>query len=182
MKRRSLIKSLLVMSGGILFIPSCIGPNKRVDSVKFKNFEISPEQESVLMDISETILPSTDTPGAKTLALHMFALKMLDDCYEKGDHLKFFKGLEKLEESAKENYGHSFMSCSTAEKECLLEDIEQNQDLTDEKSLFYNIIKQRLIQGYLNSKYVMTNLLIYRLIPDRYNGYFPVENLIENNG
>lgn len=74
------------------------------------------------------------------------------------------------------------MSCSTAEKECLLEDIEQNQDLTDEKSVFYNIIKQRLIQGYLNSKYVMTNLLIYRLIPDRYNGYFPVENLIENNG
>jgi hypothetical protein len=36
-------------------------------------------------------------------------------------------------------------------------------------------MKQQTINGYMNSKYVMTNLVVWELIPGRYNGYFPVK-------
>jgi hypothetical protein len=32
-----------------------------------------------------------------------------------------------------------------------------------------------VIQGFMNSKYVMTDLKQYELVPGRYNGYFPVK-------
>jgi hypothetical protein len=39
-------------------------------------------------------------------------------------------------------------------------------------------MRQRTIEGYLNSKYVMTNVIKYEFIPSRqYDGFYPVKNL-----
>ena len=42
---------------------------------------------------------------------------------------------------------------------------------------FFEITKRRVIQGFTNSKYVMTDLKQYEMVPGRYNGYFPVEKV-----
>ncbi len=50
----------------------------------------------MLAELAETILPKTDTPGAKDLAAHLFALKMVDDCYTKTNQEKYMKGMKDL--------------------------------------------------------------------------------------
>ncbi|CAL1517266.1 gluconate 2-dehydrogenase subunit 3 family protein [Chitinophaga sp. MM2321] len=176
MERRAAIRNLLIISGGITLLPSCLGTQKKQVSAGFSNLDISADQEKLLAEIAETIIPATDTPGAKALGVHLFVLKMLNDCYEKDQQEAFIKGLKQLEKITKKQYGDSFMACDKVDREAVLKNIETTMKDAGDVSTFYKIMKQKTIQGYLNSKYVMTNLVIYELVPGRYDGYFPVKN------
>lgn len=172
MNRRSLFKNLAIVAGGILILPSCSG-DKTKASIELDKLDISAEQEKLLSAVADTIIPATDTPGAKALNIHLFVLKMLNDCYEKTDQEKFVAGLDKLNDSAKKSFGVSFAEGTVKQRQELLQSLEQ-KTATPEQAYFYEIMKDRTIQGYMNSKYVMTNLVIYELIPSKpYNGYAP---------
>ena len=174
MERRSAIKALAILAGGILIMPSCSG-DKTKASIQMDHLDIDAEQEKLLAEICETLIPETDSPGAKSLNLHLFVLKMIDDCYAPVDQQKFISGLEDFTKLAKKQFDQSFIDCSAKQKESLLNNIETGESYPDELKHFYKILKNRTIQGYLNSKYVMTEKLIYELVPGRYNGYFPVK-------
>ncbi|CAL1518522.1 gluconate 2-dehydrogenase subunit 3 family protein [Chitinophaga sp. MM2321] len=174
MQRRTAIRNLLIISGGIAILPSCFG-GKGKSSGGLKHLVVSREQETLLEAIAETILPATNTPGARELGLHLFVLKMVDDCHETKDQQAFMKGLEQLSAAAEKQYGTSFTNSTRENREALLVGIEKDQQAAAEMGVFYRIMKDRTIQGYLNSKYVMTHLDVYELVPGRYDGYFPVK-------
>lgn len=177
MKRRAALKDLLVIAGGITFLPSCSTKSGEV-SIALKNFHISGDEEKLLAEIAATIIPQTDTPGAREVGSHLFVLKMLDDCYEKDVQQKFVKGLDELEKSMKKRFGYSFVNCTDEQKQKVLLGIEQKESYPSEVFDFYTIMKERTIQGYLTSKYVLLNIQKYELIPSvKYNGYYPIKNV-----
>ncbi len=172
MRRRTAIRDMIIFAGGATLLPSCLTRSEKV-SIPLKKLKITVAQEKLLAEIASTIIPQTDTPGAKEVGAHLFALKMLDDCYEKTDQEKFLIGLAQLDDNAAKRFGDSFLDCNGKQRQELLESIEQNKDVS-ELAHFYEIMKDRTIEGYMNSKYVMTNLVIYELIPSMpYNGYAP---------
>ncbi len=175
MERRLAIQSLVTITAGLIIFPSCKNtPGKA--SVRLKNIELNAAEEKLLADIASTIIPATDTPGAKETGAHLFALKMLDDMYEKEVQKNFMYGLKQFDAEATKQFNRSFTGCTTEQKQKLLLDIENKKGDSPEIIDFYTIMKQRTIQGYLNSKYVMTNIIKYELIPtDKYNGYYPVK-------
>ncbi|WP_342327395.1 gluconate 2-dehydrogenase subunit 3 family protein [Pedobacter sp. FW305-3-2-15-E-R2A2] len=163
MNRRLAIKQVLIFAGGMALLPSCLREEGKV-SIQLQHLDISATQEKLLAEIAELILPKTNTPGAKDLKLHLFVLKMLDDCYEKQEQESFMKGLD------------AFEGLAGAElQQKLIEANAGKPGLAKEIADFYAIMKSRTIGGYLNSKYVMSNLVIWELVPGRYNGYFPVK-------
>lgn len=163
MNRRLAIKQVLIFAGGMALLPSCLREEGKV-SIQLQHLDISATQEKLLAEIAELILPKTNTPGAKDLKLHLFVLKMLDDCYEKQEQESFMKGLD------------AFEGLAGAElQQKLIEANAGKPGLAKEIADFYTIMKSRTIGGYLNSKYVMSNLVIWELVPGRYNGYFPVK-------
>lgn len=177
MKRREALKGLIVIAGGITLLPSCLN-NKGKASIALKNFRISADQERLLAEIASTIIPKTDTPGAKEMGSYLFVLKMLDDCYEKDVQQKFVQGLDQLENSTKKRFGNSFVNCTVDQKEKVLRGVENKAAYLPEVHDFYNVMKERTIQGYLTSKYVLLNIQKYELIPSvKYNGYYPVKNI-----
>src|SRR5690606_29174365 len=109
----------------------------------------------------------------KDLKLHLFVLKMLDDCHETEDQKDFMTGLALFNESARHHMGERFTAASTPKKESFFIFLENNEDVPTGLRSFYTITKRRAIQGYLNSEYVMTTLIKYELVPGRYNGYMP---------
>jgi hypothetical protein len=177
MKRRSAIRNLAVIAGGLVLLPSCKStPGKA--SVSFKNFNINADQENLLAEIASTIIPATDIPGAKEVGAHLFVLKMLDDLYEKEVQQNFITGLDNLDAETKNQYAQNFAKCSAEEKQKVLLDIVNKKSYSKEVVDFFAIMKQRTVQGYLNSKYVMTNVIKYEFVPSHpYNGYYPVKNL-----
>src|SRR4051812_25476834 len=55
------------------------------------------ETKSILAEIAETIIPKTDTPGAKEAKVEDFIVTMLNDCYKASDQQVVLDGLKKID-------------------------------------------------------------------------------------
>lgn len=170
MKRRTAIKQLLIVAGGLVLIPSCLRESGK-PTIDLANLDLSATDEALLAEIVEALIPETDTPGAKTLNLHLFVMKMVDDCHTEADRQAFVDGLKMWNPSAQRVLGLDFDEADAAARHDFIEAI--NGDKDHELATFLGITKRRTIQGYLNSEYVMTHELRYELVPGRYNGYAP---------
>ncbi|NCD69907.1 gluconate 2-dehydrogenase subunit 3 family protein [Mucilaginibacter agri] len=189
MDRRTVIKNLALVIGGAALLPSCLHETGKA-SIALKKINVSADQEKFLADVAETIIPKTTTPGAKDLSLHLFVLKMVDDCFSKNDQDAFMSGLDKLKADAETRFGKSFGEASQAQRESLLNELEKKQAENqkaqgknakkpadaDDRLTFYGITKGETIYGYTNSKYFMTKEIVYELVPGRYNPDYPAKN------
>lgn len=182
MQRRTALKNLLIVAGGTLLLPSCVQADKKV-SIPLDHLKLTGEQEELLAQISETIIPKTDTPGAKELGVHQFVLTMMDDCAEKEKQDDFMKGLEEVNGLSKKYYNDSFLKCTPQQQTELLGRIDK-KEFEGKVNDFFKAAKGLTIQGYTKSKYVMSNLLVYELVPGRFHGSFPVKDKkrMEQNG
>ncbi len=182
MQRRTALKNLLLLAGGTALLPSCLQQDKKA-SIPLDHLKISADQESLLAEIAETIIPKTDTPGAKELGVHQFVLTMVDDCYPKEKQEKFMKGLDEVNELAQKEFNTSFTKATPQQRQQLLTRIDK-KELQGKVADFYPSMKQLTIQGFMKSKYVMSNLMVYELVPSRFNGSFPVKDIkrFQQNG
>lgn len=156
MNRRTAIKQFFIIAGGLTILSSCL--NDGGASIVLNKLKLSAEDEQFLADLVDVLIPKTDTPGGKDLNLHLFVIKMVDDCESPENQEKFVSGFNKLRKQLNLANGK--------ETENKLANLT---DKTDEKT-FFEVFKSRAIQGYMNSEYVMKNKVIYKLIPGPYNG------------
>ncbi len=168
MERREAIKQFMIVAGGLVLMPSCLR-DKGKASIQLTNIDVDATNEDLLAEIVETLLPETDTPGAKALNLHLFVLKMVDDCHDEADRAAFVSGLEQFDAAMQQTNGVRFADANEGQRGTFLEHIAA--DGQHALHAFYQLVKRRTIQGYLNSEYVMTNQLVYELVPARYDGY-----------
>ncbi len=98
----------------------------------------------------------------------------MDDCRSKEDQEKFVKGLEAFEAFTKEKNGKSFMKSSMAERAGILEQMESNKEVKDDKSFFYGSMKRYTIQAYTSSEFYLTKVQVYEMVPSRWHGCVPV--------
>ena len=173
MNRRTVFKQLLFVSAGAALIPACM-EDKSKSSILLKNFSVSAEQENLLAELAETIIPKTDIPGAKDISAHLFVLKMLDDCSSKEDQDKFVKGFDVFEKLSKEVVNKSFIEASKEEKVKVLTQLEAQKD-KDDATQFYGTVKRYTIQAYTTSQFYLTKVQLYELVPGRYHGCVPVK-------
>jgi hypothetical protein len=172
--RRTVLKQMIITSAGLWLIPSCTEEKSKA-SVLVKNFTINTDQEEMLAELSESIIPKTNTPGAKDIYAHLFVLKMMDDCKGKEDQEKFVKGLEAFEKFSKEKNGKSFMKADKVQRASVLEALEKEKDIKDDLHYFYGSMKRYTIQAYTTSEFYLTNVQVYEMVPSRYHGCVPVK-------
>lgn len=163
--RRSAIKQFIILSAGVALLPSCKS-NKKVSL--YNNIPIDEEQQALLAEVAETIIPATDTPGAKDISAHLFALQMLNDCYKPEDRENFVKGMQQFEDNVQKQYKKSFVQCSTAERQSILATEDTRKDAKDEAHFFYTTLKGLTVQAYTGSKYYLTNIQVYKLVPGKF--------------
>ncbi|MDR6561303.1 MULTISPECIES: gluconate 2-dehydrogenase subunit 3 family protein [unclassified Arcicella] len=172
MQRRSAIKNLALTIGGTIVLPAWANAWSK-ESLQNNTFKISYSQEALLAEIVETIIPKTDTPGAKELGADKFILKMVADCYDKKSQDIFAKGLVSVDELSKKEYAKTFVESDSKQKLDILKKMSTSQN-SDDKG-FIQLVKGLTIDGYLVSEYVMTNLRIFEMVPGRYHGCVPIK-------
>jgi hypothetical protein len=173
--RRILLKQLLFASAGAALLPGCVFDSKKAATVPLINLKITGSQEALLAEITETILPKTDTPGAKELGIPTFVLTMVDDCAGKEDQAIFVAGLEGIEKLTQEKISKSFTDCDAKERGSILASIEsQAKGVSSEIQKAFSSIKNLTIWGYTGSEYVMTNFYKFEFVPGRFHGCVPV--------
>lgn len=167
--RRALLKQLLFVSATAAISPSCLF-DKHKSGISLKHITVSSDEEAVFASLFETILPDSETPGAKSLHLDLFAWKYLDDCRTKDDQNKILKGLQQLNLFSQKEQGSFFNRSSIEQREKILTRIEQLKDPKNSLFEFYLMVKGLAIQSYTSSEYFMTQVQLYEQIPGRFHG------------
>ena len=132
----------------------------------------SAEKIVLLDEIAETILPRTDTPGAKDAKVGEFMAIYVTDCYTPLEQTVFHQGLIDFEESCNTAYGRSFMNLSPAEREAFVSQLDQQAyaQATQGNIQYFTMIKQLTLFGFFTSKEGGTQVLRHAPIPGRFDG------------
>ena len=155
---------------GLMALPAWAS-NWTPETVRTARSFLSAAQTDLLAGMVETIIPKTDTPGAKDLNVHLFVQKMVADCYPVAMQETLKKGLDGLDNQAQKSFGKPFAEGDATQQTALLTQFAQDADQKD----FHKLVKNLTIRGYLSSEYVMTNLTHYQFIPGHYYGCVPVK-------
>lgn len=170
MQRRTALKSLSVALGGLVSMPAW-ATSWTPDSIG-NDKSLSASDEAILAEIVETIIPETKTPGAKSLKVHQFALRMINDCYGEAAQKNLQQGLAKTDELAKQINSKSFVECDAQQRK---DTILQLSKADEASKKFVEMIKNLTIRGYTNSEYYMVNVQKYVMAPGFYHGCVPVK-------
>ena len=173
--RRTVIKQIFCFSAGITLLPTSFVARANSSSMLLKTVRISYDQEKTLESLTDTLIPSTKTPGAKAAGAHLFIVKMLDDCYRREDQQRFTNGLEQFEKIAVKQYGKEFYKCTQPERETILAGIDGKKGLDAALTYFYSVSKRLTIQAYTSSQFYLTNVQVYKMIPGKFQGCVPVK-------
>lgn len=174
--RREAIRNCFFFAIGTAFIPSCMQEEDKT-AVKYKNIKLNGHQEKLITELSETIIPATDTPGSKDTYTHLFVLKMLDDCYSEEDQQQFLNGMKEFEKFSDKKFEKSFLKCTALEREELVKAFLNDKQASKESSYFFDVTKKLTIQGYVTSKHYLSTIQVYKLVPGKFKGNVPVSSL-----
>lgn len=180
MNRRIALKHVAWLAGAAAVLPGCLSQTKeQAQSAPSSPLAaLTAGQRQLVAEVCETIIPRTDTPGAKDLGLPQYVLKMLKDCTPPKEQQVFVAGLGQLDAAAQRQQGHSFAASTPPQRAALLLHLDQQPaDFSADLGGFYRIVRQLTVDGYTNSKFFMTKEVLYDLVPGRYNGHYPVSKV-----
>lgn len=179
MQRRTVIKNLLIIAGGVVVLPACRNETEEA-SIPLRHLKISGSDEKLVAELGETIIPASKIPGAKDTYTHLYALKILDDCYEKKDQDQFLSGLKQIDDLSKKKFDKRFVAATPAQRGQVVAELEARKKTEPKEDIdaCYATLKNLTLRGYLTSQYVMTNVLKYELVPGRYHPCVPVSTKI----
>jgi hypothetical protein len=122
MNRREAVRSVAFLMGGALsattigvFLESC-----NSTSTKSTGSLFTEDQQKLITEVADIIIPTTSSPGAKAAGVGPFIAMMLKDCYPEEAQKAFVKGLEDLEQQAKEEYKKTFIELTVPQRQELL--------------------------------------------------------------
>ena len=179
MNRRVAIRNMALILGSVAVLPCCLN-DKGKPVVQLNKLKIDAEQETLVNNLVETILPKTDTPGAAELGINLFVFKMIDDCYSEEARKDFMTGLADFAADFRKQNNETFNECTAKERTAFVSIIDEQSksDKADDNQkmmAFYKMVKDQTVFGYTTSKYFMTKQVVYELVPGRYKAYFPVK-------
>jgi len=148
----------------------------------------SKEEINLIMELSETILPETETPGAKAANVHRYIDVMLKDHYHLRDQQSFKRGLAMVDEDCLHYYGRNFVRCAPDIRLKYLNDLEKNTIAKQESGEeilgsrpFFKILKELTWIGFFTSELIGEEYLNYDPIPGGYHGCVPLEETGNRN-
>ena len=135
---------------------------------------LSAEQDALLAEVTELIIPATDTPGAKDVLVHRLIDHLLATCYPAADQQRFVEGLTQLNADAEKTYGDLFPELTQEQQVEVLTQTEA-RDRQKEGPAFFPMVKELTLLGYFTSEPGATQALEYKLVFGQYDGCVPLE-------
>jgi hypothetical protein len=126
---------------------------------------------ALLDEIADTIIPRTDTPGAKDAGVGAFMARMVDNTYFPSEQDAFRRGLDELRDR------HGFLRLDSQERTALLTRIDAEARrfirVSGQPPHPFTLIKQLALHGFFTSEVGSKEVLRYVATPGRYEGDVP---------
>jgi glucoside 3-dehydrogenase (cytochrome c) hitch-hiker subunit len=151
---------------------------------------LNPHENATVIVMSETIIPETDTPGAKGAKVNEFIDVILTDWATDAERKRFLAALGAVDDRSTALYGKPLVDCTSAQQEDLLRAMDEDwiqeeyvpkphttgyqkrdQQL---KGNFFGVFKRLTLVGYYTSEIGFSHELKKVIIPGSYHGCTPI--------
>jgi hypothetical protein len=195
MERRELLKVIALFTGAAMVGGEFLLSGCKSDLTEVPVF--SESTMSLLNEIGETIIPKTDTPGAKDANVAEVMKTVVTECYTPASQAAFMEGIVQIDKESKKKFSKNFMEMTVPQREELLTSLEevankyndeQNKkddpkreemkkkdkefDFVSSPRHYYTMMKQLTLLAYFSSEEGMTKALRYLPIPGKYDGAY----------
>jgi hypothetical protein len=187
MNRRNYLKSLVVVGGlGIssFSITKWIGS---VGTIRPDKIAELVHKKALISELADTIIPATDTPGAKEAGVGDYIVSVMLNCADQREQQKFITGINDLEEYSTNEYGKTFLECDATVKHAILEyfstsfvprsRIVRKIEMKIFGQSFYSKLRELTVEGYCVSRLGATQGLSYDYVPGAYAACIPLSPL-----
>jgi len=174
MNRRDALKSVMVMMGGTMIGATSImtgcTPENQIEGLDF-----DPDDVTFLDELGDTIIPETDTPGAKAVGIGSFMVMMVKDTYDGDNQKAFVDGVNKLRKDFKSANGKDFVGAPAEERLAYLNKMNEEFKASgkDRNPQVINMLRDLTVLGYFSSEIGATQALNYVETPGRFDPCIP---------
>ena len=141
------------------------------------------EQGAAITEISDTILPATDTPGASDVGVPQFVDQYAHICLTPEEQRAFRDGLEQLLANCKAEHGKAFADCSQEQCLTFLNAADEQARsiagldpvLQEEDHPFFLRLKGLVLMGYFTSEKIGKEVTAFLPVPGKYEPCAPYE-------
>lgn len=190
MHRRDALKNVAILLGGALsastmsiLLDGCTHSDNKSGLILF-----SSDQEKMLIELADIIIPTTSSPGAKVAKVGPFISMMINECFPNDVQKLFINGLANFEKLSASTYNKSFLELTRQEQEKLVsilrdETLAQKKKDTEQAEkdkaankepkkthYFFAILWDLTLLGYFTSEIGLKQAYSYIEIPGRYDG------------
>lgn len=186
MNRREALKQTLFLGGVALSGPTlmsaltgCSWSDGAPEAV------LNTQQASTIAEVVDTILPRTDTPGAKDLEVDKFIGRIIAQLRSASDQASIRQEIDDFNARSRERFGRDYVDLNQEQRDQMLEQEERDSGTYNpsiwggtigeqEPVGFYRELKSMAIWGYYTSEHIGKNVLSYDLIPGEQKGCIPL--------
>lgn len=185
MDRRTLLKLIAASTGaGLVNAPALAIWQEQPDLIEVSKAGFDDATVALITELCETVIPRTDTPGAKDAGVPPFFIGMIRECYNPQQQALFEAGFSDIETRSKALYGKPFATLGTTQKNDLItaidveaiaynkgEDVRWKGDQFSGQPHYFTLMKQLIIFGFFSSKAGGTQVLRHSDVP---GGYYDI--------
>ena len=185
MDRREALKRTAWIMGGAVSAPAIMGILKgckaepTLDWVTERSCWKS--KELLVSQVSDIIIPKTETPGAKEVGVPRFIDEMLREVYTKAKiRIVSSRDIKEFDEAANKEYGDSFIELSPEDQTAFVKKIHdaaveaERATTPAPKRPFILMTKELTMLGFFTSEPGATQVLQYIAVPGSYKGCIPL--------
>jgi hypothetical protein len=194
MQRREVLKLLAAGAAVSGLSPSLMAIAREAHAQAggaYKLRTLNPQQNAMVVTMTDLIIPETDTPGAKVARVNEFIDVILTDWAHDDERKAFLDGLAGVDKQSTELFGKGFNDASVEQQTTLLRAIDdkalsahgaararhgntipENRDKQLQGN-FWDVFKGITIHGYYTSEIGFTQEEHLEIIPGAYHGCVP---------
>lgn len=204
MNRRDALMRVAALAGATMSLPGLMSPTL-ADTLEAsatrraltgKPVFFTADQDATVAELADTIIPTTDTPGAKAAKVNEIIDVILKDCYKEDDQKRFLDGLTQANKLSQDSFGKAFVQLDPTQRIDIVKKLEaddkqlraqmapakaaakvensqadlQMPEAKKRYTPFYSMLKDLTLTGYFTSEIGCTQALAYVKDPGRYDG------------
>jgi gluconate 2-dehydrogenase gamma chain len=187
MNRRQVLQRVAYLMGGAISAPAVLGLlngcSPKQEASTWQPVFFSKEQGAIVAEVTDIIIPRTNTPGAKDAGVPGFIDTMLKDVYEQGDRDRYLAGLKEFDDAARKAHGKAFVELSKAQQteqvqkfndDAVATELAYDPRPKDLKRPFILMTRELTLLGFFCSKVGATEVLQYVAVPGGFQACVPV--------
>jgi Gluconate 2-dehydrogenase subunit 3 len=195
MQRREVLRLLTVGAALPVLSPSLLAHLQEAQAQvgsAYKLRTLSPSQNTLVVTMTDLIIPVTDTPGAKGARVNEFIDVILTDWATESERQAFLSGLAGVDKKSNELYGKNFVDALVEQQTTLLRAMDDaamakhsgrrvrhGNTIPEERDKqlqgdFWEVFKGITVHGYYTSETGFTQEENLQIIPGAYHGCVPL--------